>query len=158
MVAVLALGLMATANVFSQPRRIQWQAFRFSSSNPADGVDLVPAFRRSLSPGGALDFGQAEWNVGGISCAFTTAGTTDGGTNTLTMKIIYSNSDGGSGTECSCDMGTGSCLGLGAEFRCDCGSSIVELTGDKDFYVAYGSPSGCMTNPSQGVCTVDLFR
>lgn len=163
LVRVLAIGVLATAamavtlNRAWQPTRYQWQAFRFSTSAPANGTALQPVFRKSLSPSGGFDFGQAEWRMGGISCTFETAGTTDGGTNTLSMRVIYLNQDAGIGAECTCDMGTGSCTAAGTALQCDC-PAVRQLSGDDRFFITYGNPSGCETNPTRGYCSVELFR
>ena len=162
--AVLAvLLLLGVGNIVNQPARVQWQTFRFTTSAPANGTSLQPPFRRGKSSGSTtdpyaatFDFGAAEWRTGGINCVFTTAGTTDGGTNSLTMELIHFNTDGGTGVEGSCDMSTNSCTSTN-QIKCDF-SDVAQLSGDLEWYIRFGSPSGCMTNPSQGVCTVEMYR
>jgi hypothetical protein len=146
--------LFAFTSVLYQTARIEWVAVRVGDTAPPNGTALLPQFRKNLSPTGDTSYGDAIFRVGGFQCVYGTAGTDDGGTNTLSMRIQHNNNDGGVGTECECSVG--SCTSINTQLHCDCG--MHQLTGDLEWYVTYSSPSGCLTNPTHMLCEVDLFR
>lgn len=163
MVALLALTGFTIVEFTVQHERVRWETqyvgAAYNTVVPED-TNFSHCFYPA-GPSGTLGF--AYYRTDGFACTWGVAGTTDGGTNEVYVKIVHE--DGG--VDCRCSLGT--CDGAASvEKTCGCDNGIPQI--GKAFLPDGGETLGttycvqvdplttCFTNPAQFSCSVDLVR
>lgn len=151
--ALLVLGGFSLLGLAIQTPRVRWHTSWQSTAPARRGVNFSGTFTGSGSVAGGVSFGPASWRMGGVECRSLTPGSTDGGTNELTVRIVHE--DGGE--DCTCSLGTTACTETDAGVSCDCPAGIVELQGSR-WNLQIAGDAGCIAVPGSIECDVDVFR
>ena len=166
MVALFALTGFAVIEFTVQHERVRWEAryvgAAYNTVVPED-TDLSHCFYPGGTAYAANPFSHAFYRTIGFQCTWGVAGTTDGGTNEVYVKVVHEDA----GVDCRCSLGT--CSGSASvEKVCSCAEGIVELGKavgpDAGEALAYrycmqlDPLTTCLANPAQMSCSVDLVR